>query len=228
MEIVTEPMEIAEPTVSEKVSPKITIAPPKPIRQKVGGGAKASGGEAKPKRSAALSVLTNPDLLQKIGSYTNPKNYVDDFFKKNDEGNDIIDNQRFYDFLIEKGMKSSNYRGQNYIVDSDQYIDLLGILARVLFDVGDKSDYGYKKYEDYYIKIKYPALRKVIRVLLNKQVPADFDYNKFWRNVSQPSNYQQYTRIDNVSMKKLFSNWKNKGKRTKGAYQSESDPMQGN
>ena len=27
--IVTEPMEIAEPTVSEKVSPKITIAPPK-------------------------------------------------------------------------------------------------------------------------------------------------------------------------------------------------------
>jgi len=49
--IITQPMEIAEPTVSEKVSPNITIAPPKP------------------KRTAAETVLTNPDILKEIGSF---------------------------------------------------------------------------------------------------------------------------------------------------------------
>lgn len=60
IEVKTEPMEIAEPTVSEKVSPKITIAPRKPKLE-----------------SAGAKVLNNPDLMRLIEGFkpTDKKTY---------------------------------------------------------------------------------------------------------------------------------------------------------
>jgi hypothetical protein len=139
------------------------------------------------KRSAAEAVLTNPDLLKQIGAFTNPKNPIDEFVPVRGEFNISV----LEKYLSKLGLNLDKKRAD------EQYSDMLGILARVIFD---KKDF-------------FPN-RDTVRVLLSKKIPADFDYDFFWRLVSKARN-PILTLIDNNNMKKIFSNWENKGKRTR-------------
>ena len=154
------------------------------------------------KQTAAEEVFTNPDLLKQIGSYTNPKNRVDDFFEKDEDGNERINTDSIRDLLLKRDIKYKSLR---------QYTELIDILAQTIYGLKsfDERRYSDKRYI-------IPAFRKVIAILLEKKLP-DIDYEDFWRRVS--NNYAPtLTEINNVSMKKLFPTWKNKGKRYKATY----------
>jgi hypothetical protein len=188
----------------------------------------------KPERSAAEAVFTNPDLLKQIGAFTNPKRQlkINDFFLKNKDGNEQINDDVVYDFLLERGMDSGMYKGKAYLKDHEQYKKLLDILAKIIYDMKSFDDTEYRRkykgqggygegYQEYNQKIRIPVMRQLIANLLEQKLPTDFDYDKFWTYVSNVE-YPIMTRINNVQMKKLFSNWKNKGKRYKVTFGMDS------
>jgi len=201
----------------------------------------------KPKRTAAETVFTNPDLLKQIGAFTNPKRQlkINDFFIKDSDGDESISKQVFNDFLLERGMDSGMYKGDVYLKDLNQYTELLDILAQSIYGMKQFRDTGYGEtdrygnyakgnYAKYNEKIRFPVFKKVLADLLKKELPTDisktffpFNYDDFWSKVSYIRS-PVMTRINNVQMKKLFSNWKNKGKRFKVGRQADPDPYQGN
>jgi hypothetical protein len=96
---------------------------------------------------------------------------------------------------------------------------------------GNWVEGAYQKYNE---TMRLPVIRQVFANLLEQKLPTDisktyfpFSYKDFWSNVSYVRS-PIMTRINNVQMKKLFSNWKNEGKRFKVERESDPDRFQGN
>lgn len=200
----------ANPPKAKALAPKEPEVPPEP----------EGSPPRQQQRNAAEQVFTNPDLLKQIGSFTNPKNYIDDFF----DGTEI-NKTALEDFLLKRGIQ---LKKRNNI---DQYEKLIEILAlstgglRDIKDTGYIDSRGFGRYSDYNKNLRIPALRKVFANLLEKKLP-DINYDKFWRLVSNAV-LPYLTEINNIIMTKLFPTWKNKGKRSK-PMRDFYDPGMGN
>jgi len=175
--------------------------------------------EAVPSTEATPKNITINPRPKKVEEEEAPRF---DFFKKDEDGDWYVDNEVFIKFLLERGMDSGIDRGMVYLKDFNQYKALLDILAKSIYEMVDFERTGYGEMRDgqgYQQNIRIPILKKVFVDLLKKQLPTDdFNYDTFWSEVSG----NNLTRINNVQMKKLFSNWKNKGKRYKTTRISES------
>lgn len=179
----------------------------------------------------ALKVLTNPDLLKTIGSFTNPRyKNVDDFFKMIKE--DAL-GKKFEYGVLDKYKVAKLIKNMGVLVKSDwsfteQIEKIFEILtdAMRLKDVKDPDielqrlrEYDGSYYEKlYWREEKYKEARKTIEIILSGKLPDYFDYDYFWRRVNKTS-YPLLTVATNPNLKKIFKNWKS----SKGSKKSNYD-----
>jgi hypothetical protein len=160
--------------------------------------------------------------------------HIDDFFRSYDgEFASETEHRGYYTTHKYKGMTfrtdtlQNFFRSKGISIEKNwqfkQYEELIGLLGDIVFGryrhVVQVDEYNnfVKTVKNYEARNKndYDVDKKVIELLISGKVPSDFNYVFFWNSINGHVNGSRYAllKISNTSMKKLFSNWQNKGKR---------------
>ena len=174
------------------------------------------------KTNPAVGVLTNPDLVRMIGSFSRGMKKpieASDFFNKYTRGLSqywldregggtegdkytgmVLNSDVFLPWLRAKGvMKASDY-------SENPFKKLIEFIADQYFIVSPATPYNNKDGKGAINKLsrdaadKYTAELKAVELLLSGKIPDNFDYEGY-RRIHPGDTY------DNAKLKRLFSNW---------------------